>query len=226
MDLRPLEDDYFDEEEFVEEGSSRGRSHFKGFLAIAAVAMALVAGVTVAANINANNGLKLEFGQGFTTTSSCETSLSVTPLQGFDNTTVPTNYNNPTVNGGEISGIFTTDAVEFTNLNDACLGNDLIIKAYDSNGNQLILTDDSASVNVMSIRVTLATPSKAFTIAPNSAGNSINASIDMIDTTTANTNSFDLIFDPGTTTANNSLIADARNVYKFTVETAPHQNTQ
>jgi len=63
MDLRPLEDDFYDEEDFVEEDSSGGRSRFKGLLAIAAVAMALVAGVTVAANINANNGLKLEFGQ-------------------------------------------------------------------------------------------------------------------------------------------------------------------
>ena len=51
MDLRPLEDDFYNEEDFVEEESSGGRSHFKGLLAIAAVAMALVAGVTVAANI-------------------------------------------------------------------------------------------------------------------------------------------------------------------------------
>ena len=44
-----------------------------------------------------------------------------------------------------------------------------------------------------------------------------------VDTTTANTNSFDLIFDPGTSAADNNKIADARSVYKFTVETTPHQ---
>ena len=198
----------------------------KGVSLLSAITMALVAGVTVAANINANGGLKLEFGQGFSGTSTCEQSLTVTPLQGFDNTTIPTNYSNPTINGQEISGIFTTDAVEFSGINDGCLGKDLIIKAYDVNGNQLILTDDSSTANITAIRISLATPSKVFSIGPTTSGNTVNATIDMIDTTTADTNSFDLIFDPGTATANNSLIADARNVYKFTIETAPHQNTQ
>ena len=72
------------------------------------------------------------------------------------------------------------------------------------------------------IRIYLATPSKNFVIASSSGGFNVNASIDMIDTTTADTNSFDLIFDPGTLSADNTKLADARNVYKFTVETTPH----
>jgi hypothetical protein len=45
----------------------------------------------------------------------------------------------------------------------------------------------------------------------------------MVDTTTANTNTFDLIYDPGTLAADNTKLADARNIYKFTLETQPHQ---
>ena len=134
-----------------------------------------------------------------------------------------TQYANPSIGGNEISGVFTTDAVEFSGLTDACLGRDLLIKAYDSSGNQLILTDDTSSATINTIRIYLATPSKNFTITRINSGYDVNASIDMIDTTTADTNSFDLIFDPGTATANNNLIADARSVYKFTVETTPHQ---
>ena len=222
MDLRPLEDGY-DEEDFDVEESEGGPSRLKGLLAIASVAMALVAGVTVAANINANNGLKLEFGQGFTATSNCGTTLTVTPLQGFDNTTIPTQYANPSIGGQEIAGVFTTDAVEFSGLADACLGRDLLIKAYDASGSQLVLTDDTSSALINTIRIYLATPSKNFTITRINSGYDVNASIDMIDTTTANTNSFDLIFDPGTSAADNSKIADARSVYKFTVETTQHQ---
>ena len=113
--------------------------------------------------------------------------------------------------------------MEFSDIADACLGYDLVIRAYNSGGSQLTLTDDSSSATVNYIRIYLATPSKSFVIASSSGGKNVNASIDMIDTTTADTNSFDLIFDPGTLTADNTMLADARNVFKFTLETQPHQ---
>ena len=183
-----------------------------------------VTGVTVAANISTNSGIKAEFGQGVNGTKACDSAVTVTPLSGFDNTTVPgASMANPTIAGNEISGIFTSDAVEFSDIADACLGYDLVIRAYNSGGSELTLTDDSSSATVNYIRIYLATPSKSFVIASSSGGKNVNASIDMIDTTTADTNSFDLIFDPGTLTADNTMLADARNVFKFTLETQPHQ---
>ena len=220
MDLRPLDDDYspYEDEEIIEGGPST----LKRLLGIAMVAMVVVTGVTVAANINLNSGIKVEIGTGNTGTALCDQSLQVTPLSGFDNTTTPTSITNPSVNGQQVAGTFTSDAVEFSGLADACLGKDIIIRAYNSSGSELVLTDDSSSATVNYIRIYLATPSKSFAIASSSGGYNVNASIDMIDTTTADTNSFDLIFDPGTLSADNTKLADARNVYKFTVETTPH----
>jgi hypothetical protein len=221
MDLRPLDDDYspYEDEEIIEGGPST----LKRLLGVALAAMVVVTGVTIAANINLNSGIKVDFGTGVGGTSLCDSSLSVTPLSGFDNTTTPTSITNPTVNGSPITGIFTSDAVEFSGLADACMGKDLIIRAYNSSGSELTLTDDSSSATVNYLRVYLATPSKNFVIASSAGGNNVNASIDMIDTTTADPNSFDLIFDPGTLTSDNTMLADARNVAKFTVETAPHK---
>ncbi len=221
MDLRPLDDDYspYEDEEIIEGGPSP----IKRLLGIALAAMVVVTGVTVAANLNLNSGLKLELGHGFVGTAGCDQSLTVTPLSGFDNTTTPTSVTNPTVNGQVINGVFTSDAVEFSGLSDTCLGQDLIIRAYNSSGSELVLTDDSSTASVNYVRIYLATPSKSFVIASSSGGFNVNASIDMIDTTTANTNSFDLIFDPGNLTADNTKLADARNVFKFTIETTPHQ---
>jgi hypothetical protein len=220
MDLRPLDDDYspYEDEEIIEGGPST----LKRLLGVALAAVVVVTGVTIAANINLNSGIKVELGTGSTGTALCDSSLSVTPLSGFDNTTTPTSVTNPSVGGQQISGIFTSDAVEFSGLADACLGKDLIIRAYNSSGSELVLTDDSSSATVSYLRIYLATPSKSFTILPNSNGSTVNASIDMIDTTTTDTNSFDLIFDPGTLTSDNTKLADARNVFKFTVETTPH----
>ena len=223
MELRPLDDEYspYEDEEIVE----GGRSPLKSLIGIAVVAMVAVTGVTVAANLNINNGLKAEFSQGKTGTAVCDTSVTVTPLSGFDNSTVPdATINNPVINGQEISGIFTNDAVEFSDISDACLGYDLIIRAFDSTTSSvpLRLTDDQNGNSVDYIRVYLATPSKIFTIS-SATGFAVNASIDMVDTTTANTNIFDLIYDPGTAAADNTKLADARNIYKFTLETQPHQ---
>jgi hypothetical protein len=221
MDLRPLDDDYspYEDEEIIEGGPST----LKRLLGVALTAMVVVTGVTIAANINLNSGIKVDFGTGAAGTSLCDSSLSVTPLSGFDNTTTPTSITNPSVNGSPITGVFTSDAVEFSGLADACMGKDLIIRAYNSSGSELTLTDDSSSATVTYLRVYLATPSKNFVIASSAGGYNVNASIDMIDTTTADTNSFDLIFDPGTLTSDNTMLADARNVAKFTVETAPHK---
>ena len=220
MDLRPLDDDYspYEDEEIIEGGPST----LKRLLGVALAAMVVVTGVTIAANINLNSGIKVEMGTGSTGTALCDQSLSVTPLSGFDNTTTPTSVTNPTVNGSQVSGTFTSDAVEFSGLSDTCLGQDLIIRAYNSSGSELVLTDDSSSATVNYIRIYLATPSRNFVIASSPGGYNVNASIDMIDTTTANTNSFDVIFDPGTLTSDNTKLADARNIFKFTVETTLH----
>ena len=109
MDLRPLDDDYspYEDEEIIEGGPST----LKRLLGIAMVAMVVVTGVTIAANINLNSGIKVEMGTGSTGTALCDQSLQVTPLSGFDNTTTPTSITNPSVNGQQVAGTFTSDAV-------------------------------------------------------------------------------------------------------------------
>jgi hypothetical protein len=93
--------------------------------AIFASALLLFAGglffnTTLAANININTGVAVEFGQGVLTSTACSgsTRLTITPVSSFVN-----------VAGG---GAFYFSSVSVSNIPVACQGKDFTISAYNS----------------------------------------------------------------------------------------------
>ena len=135
--LKRYESDDFDESyafedaeygEFEETGSS------KPFL-VKAIAMILaVTGIAYGANIALTSGNnKTEFGQGFVTTTACDTSggITIIPYAGFINDTG--------------TGKFSLDSIILENVDAACIGEDFTIQVYSETGTAALTVSESAT---------------------------------------------------------------------------------
>lgn len=132
--LKRYESDDFDESydfddpaylEEAEEGSS------KPFL-VKAIAMILaVTGIAYGANIALTSGgsSKTEFGQGYITTTACDTNNGITliPYAGYINSSG--------------SGKFTLDSIILENIDANCVGEDFTIQVYGDTGTALTLSE-------------------------------------------------------------------------------------
>ena len=120
---------------------SRGgrKKSFKTIIGIGAIAGVVVLGSTLAASINLNGGGPVEFGQGVTQATACDSEILITPYSSF-------------VNGdpGEFkfSGVMLSQ-VDITAQDDSndegCAGKTFLIKLYKAN-NDLIGTSYTISV--------------------------------------------------------------------------------
>jgi hypothetical protein len=137
--LKRYESDDFDESyafddaeygDFEESGSS------KPFL-VKAIAMILaVTGIAYGANIALSpNNTKTEFGQGFITTTACDTNggITVIPYAGFINDTG--------------TGKFTLDSIILENIDANCVGEDFTIQVYGETGTALTVSETATSAN-------------------------------------------------------------------------------
>ena len=137
--LKRYESDDFDESyafddaeygDFEESGSS------KPFL-VKAIAMILaVTGIAYGANIALTpNGGKTEFGQGYVTTTACDTNAGITiiPYAGFINDTG--------------TGKFSLDSIILENIDAACVGEDFTIQVYAETGTALTVSETATSAN-------------------------------------------------------------------------------
>ena len=137
--LKRYESDDFDESyafddaeygDFEESGSS------KPFL-VKAIAMILaVTGIAYGANIAlSSNGTKTEFGQGYITTTACDTNggITIIPYAGFINDTG--------------TGKFSLDSIILENIDAACVGDDFIIQVYGDTGTALTVSESATSLN-------------------------------------------------------------------------------
>lgn len=135
--LKRYESDDFDESyafedaeygEFEETGSS------KPFL-VKAIAMILaVTGIAYGANIALTSGSsKTEFGQGFVTTTACDTNggITIIPYAGFINDTG--------------TGKFSLDSIILENVDAACIGEDFTIQVYSETGTAALTVSESAT---------------------------------------------------------------------------------
>ena len=135
--LKRYESDDFDESyafddaeygEFEETGSS------KPFL-VKAIAMILaVTGIAYGANIALTSGsTKTEFGQGFVTTTACDTNggITIIPYAGFINDTG--------------TGKFSLDSIILENVDAACIGEDFTIQVYSETGTAALTVSESAT---------------------------------------------------------------------------------
>jgi len=206
------EDEYFeytDDPDFEETQPRSGRR----LLAFSFYGALVGLGVTFGASIviNAGSGTGIDFGQGISQTVNCAgaVNITLTPYAGFQN-----------ASGG---GFFGLDSVILENINKNCLTKDFIIKVWNNTGDSpLVLSDSATSVSTYetftatrfywSDSVTVRTLGSQYT------------DVEFIsDTTTAtdfnaNETAFQITFD-GDLAAS---FADTKNVYKITLETAPH----
>ena len=135
--LKRYESDDFDESyafddaeygDFEESGSS------KPFL-VKAIAMILaVTGIAYGANIALTSGsTKTEFGQGFVTTTACDTNggITIIPYAGFINDTG--------------TGKFSLDSIILENVDANCIGEDFTIQVYSETGTAALTVSESAT---------------------------------------------------------------------------------
>ena len=202
--------EYTDDPEIEEVQASGGRRLF----AFSFYGALLTLGITFGANIviNSTSGSGIEFGQGVSQTVNCQgtTNITVTPYAGFQN-----------ASGG---GFFGLDSIILENIHQDCVNKDFIIKLWDDTSNTpLVLTDST----------TASGPNETFTATRFHWSDSVTVSVmgsqftdvDLMNDTSTSTDfttnatalliSFDA--DP-----NNTNLANTKNVYKITVETAPH----
>ena len=209
---RENEDEYFeytDDPDFEEVQPRGGRRLFAFSFYGALVAL----GVTFGANIviGSGGGTGIQFGQGITQTVTCAGSVNITltPYAGFQN-----------ASGG---GFFGLDSIILENVHQSCVGDDFIIKVWSNTSNSpLVLSDSATSVSTYqtftstrfywSDSVTVRTMGSQYTDVE--LLNDTSTSTDF----TSNSTAFQITFDPDTV----ANFADAKDIYKITLETAPN----
>jgi hypothetical protein len=135
-----FDESYFDDADygdFEESGSS------KPFL-VKAIAMILaVTGIAYGANIAlTSNGAKVEFGQGFSVYSACDSpssgtnpnpGITVIPYSGFINDTG--------------TGKFSLDSIILEKIHQNCIGDDFIIQVWAETGTALTVSETATAPN-------------------------------------------------------------------------------
>jgi hypothetical protein len=108
---------------------------------IGALVGLFVLGSTLAASINLNGGGPIEFGQGVTQTTSCDSEILITPYSEFVNGD-PGAFK---FSGLTLSQVDTTDQSE---ASEGCAGKSFLIKLYEEDGS---LIQTSFTINVSTI---------------------------------------------------------------------------
>ena len=115
---------------------ARKKSSTKTLLGLSAVAAVAVFGSTLAANISLNSGGTVEFGQGVSQTTACDSDgITVTPATTFANSSG--------------SGQFNFSSVGLSGVAAACSGKLLTLQAYgDSNATALNLVSTTNAATI------------------------------------------------------------------------------
>jgi hypothetical protein len=177
-----------------------------------------VLGLALGANLilNLSNGNRLEFGQGIAVTTACQgistplNTMRLTPYAGFQNATGST-------------GKFTLDSILLENVDRMCEGKDFTIKVFNNSSSDALTISETATgvgvyQNFQSFRfwwrdsVTVTAMSQQYTDVE--LLNDTSATNDFTD----NVNSFLITFDPDQM----ANFADAKDVYKITIESNDH----
>ncbi len=108
------------------EGSSRAplkqRKSFRVVLGITVMGVFAALGSTLAANITINSNSAVEFGQGLSAASACDSNIRVKPVASFSN-------------GTDTGGVFMLSGITFEDVDtatSACGGKQFVISTYDS----------------------------------------------------------------------------------------------
>ena len=215
--LKRYESDDFDESYAFDDAEYRDieeSGSSKPFL-VKAIAMILaVTGIAYGANIALTpSGSKTEFGQGFVTTTACDTNggITIIPYAGFINDTG--------------TGKFSLDSIILENVDAACVGEDFTIQVYGETGTALTVSESATAANGASyVQFDLG----RFYFQDSSTVVAIDKSyIDydiLTDTSagstefTSNQSSIQITFDPDRTLS----FADATVIRRITIQTVKH----
>lgn len=115
------------------------KKSFKTIIGIGAIAGVVVLGSTLAASINLNGGGPVEFGQGVTQATACDSEILITPYSNFVNGD-PGEFK---FSGLMLSHVDTT--AQDDSSDEGCAGKTFLIKLYKAN-NELIETNYTISV--------------------------------------------------------------------------------
>ena len=215
--LQRYESDDFDESsafDDVENGEFEESGTSKPFL-VKAIAMILaVTGIAYGANIAlTSSGTKTEFGQGYITTTACDTNggITIIPYAGFINDTG--------------TGKFSLDSIILENIDANCIGEDFTIQVYAETGTALTLSETATAANGASYQtIDLA---KFYFSDSNTVVSQGMSYIDydiLTDNTagstefTSNLSSIQITFDPDRTVS----FADATLIRRITIQTVKH----
>ena len=200
----------FDDPAYLEEAEE---SSSKPFLVKAIAMIVAVTGIAYGANIALTSGgsNKTEFGQGYITTTACDTNngITVIPYAGYINSSG--------------SGKFTLDSIILENIDAACIGEDFTIQVYGDTGTALTLSEtgtNGANYTTYDLATfyfqdsnTVIMQGSQFTdvdiLTDNSAGSTEFAS---------NQSSIQITFDPDRA----ATFADASLIRKITIQTVKH----
>lgn len=179
-----------------------------GFVTFISV-LGIAFGANLALNVGSNN--RIEYGQGFQTVLSCQPNsvITVTPYAGFINETG--------------TGKFTLDSILLENVHKDCVNKDFTVKLFaNSSSTPLTLSETATSLGVYQgfqefrfwwqDSVTVTAMSRQYT--------DIELLNDTSDATDFNANqtAFLITFDPDQVAS----FADARDVFKITLESSTH----
>jgi hypothetical protein len=215
--LKRYEGDDFNESyafEDAEYGDIEESGSSKPFL-VKAIAMILaVTGIAYGANIALTpSGSRTEFGQGFVTTTACDTNggITIIPYAGFINDTG--------------TGKFSLDSIILENIDDTCVGKDFTIQVYGETGTALTVSESATAANGASyIQFDLG----RFYFQDSSTVTAIDKSYidyDILTDTSAGSTEFasdqssiQITFDPDRTLS----FADATVIRRITIQTVKH----
>lgn len=228
--------------------SKQPRKKKLGYALIASgcIAGVIALGSAFAGNISLNGGGEVEFGQGYLTTTTCDSDgIRVTPINSFYNKEGPSS--------------FTFNAIQVEDVSANCAGKDLIIQVHNRDGevinittdgstsynevrvffqpfsNELVISDDYEQENIVSLSgywedqfslvnsspIVIGTLSNLFQI-DSEAEVTTGSYAYQFFRVDQDENSFQITFDPTGELA--SGFADSKNVYYISIQSVDHQN--
>lgn len=148
-------------------------------------------GQTLASNVNLGSGAPLEFGQGIQSLVTCAPTapITLTPKKSF-------------VNGVGNSARFMFTGITLEGIQNTCIGNDFLVKAYGETGSPLPIFDNTKD----SIRV-YQSGNSDFSSSATDGFTIVNKSFGF----------FEILFD--------SPVSEAGSIYRLTIETLDHDST-
>lgn len=183
-----------------------------GFFVKAMITVFAVVGIAYGANLalNVNNGNRAEFGQGVTLQATCDTNggITVTPYSGFLN------------NAG--SGKFALDSIILENVDDTCVGKDFILQVFSNTDTTALNLSETATSpgNYQAFNATRFYFQDSATVTMMSNQYTDVELLTDVESSefASDQSSFQITFDADTY----ANFADASDVFKITLQTAPH----